>query len=484
MYRYLSFPVQNATVSDLQNYIPVTGTFAGNSPGTTNPSLFHYQEPAGWLPYPTTSHTENFALGKGYAAYIRKSTDPTLVKLAGEIHIGDFSFQLNDGAVNDQSGWSLLGNPYAAPIQWGNAGWISSGINATAYLRDNEYENGRFLVWDGEEGDEEFAGLIAQGQSFWVKAFDPNTTPSLTVQETAKANAQATLYRTKEESNSNLIISLNHNGLTDRTFLKFNDRSGLKFDPRFDGIKQRNSYYNLAVLTTDSVQVSIKNMPDTCRATLALSVENVKAGTYALNFTGSVFNHNREFKLRDLYLDSLLQVKANDAYVFQVTEHPDTYGNQRFELIATVEIPQPEISVKNGDLVSSIASDIKWLLDGEEIPGATQSVYTPLVSGQYQVRILRSSCTNTSLPFTYIITGVESKHNAYQLYPNPAQHLVTVKGISKPTPYALLNIWGQVIQTGLLSSERMEIDLNVPAGLYVIFLEDESGFHRYKLLIK
>jgi predicted esterase len=484
MYRYLSFPVKNVSVSDLQRYIPVTGTFEGNSPGTTNPSLFHYQEPSGWLSYPTTSNTEIFALGKGYAVYMRKNTNPTLAKLAGEIHIGNFSFELNPGAVDDQSGWSLLGNPYAAPIQWGNGGWISSGINATAYIRDNEYENGRFLVWDGEEGDEEFAGLIAQGQSFWVKAFDPNINPSLTVQETAKANAQATLYRTKEESGSNLIISLNHNGLTDRTFLKFNNRSGLKFDPRFDGVKQRNSYYNLAVITTDSVLTSIKNMPDTCSATLALSIENVKAGTYALNFSGSALDHDREFILRDLYLDSLLQVKADDTYVFQVTEHPDTYGNQRFELIATVDIPQPEISVKNGDLISSIGSDIQWLLDGEEIPGATQSVYTPLVSGQYQVRIWRSSCTNTSLPFTYIITGVESKNNAYQLYPNPAQHLVTVKGISKPTPYALLNIWGQVIQNGLLSSEHMEIDLNVPAGLYVISLEDESGLYRYKLLIK
>ena len=487
MYRYLSFPVQNATVSDLQNYIPVTGTFEGNSPGTTNPSLFHYQEPAGWLPYPATSNTENFALGKGYAVYIRKSTDPTLVKLAGEIHIGNFSFELNPGSVDNQSGWSLLGNPYAAPIQWGNAGWFSTGVNAAVHIRDNEYagENGfRFLYWDGEVGDPEFSGRIAQGQSFWVKAYDPNITPSLTIQETAKANAQATLYRTKEETSSSLIISLNHNGLTDRTFIKFNDRSNFKFDPRLDGVKQRNSYYNLAVLTADSVQVSIKNMPDTCSATLTLSIENMKAGTYALNFTGSALDHDREFILRDLYLDSLVQVRAGDTYMFQITEHPGTHGNERFELITTVEIPQPEISVMNGDLVSSIASDNQWLLDGEEIPGATQSVYTPLVSGQYQVRIQRSHCTNTSLPFTYIITGIESKQNAYQLYPNPAQHLVTVKGISKATPYALLNIWGQIIQTGLLSSERMEIDLNVPAGLYVISLEDESGLHRYKLLIK
>ncbi|MBX2966272.1 MAG: T9SS type A sorting domain-containing protein [Cyclobacteriaceae bacterium] len=484
MYRYLSFPVQNATVSDLQNYIPVTGTFEGNSPGTTNPSLFHYQEPAGWIPYPTTSHTENFALGKGYAAYIRKSTDPTLVKLAGEIHIGDFSFQLNDGAVNDQSGWSLLGNPYAAPIQWGNAGWISSGINATAYLRDNEYENGRFLVWDGEEGDEEFAGLIAQGQSFWVKAFDPNLTPSLTVQETAKANTQATLYRTKEESNSNLIISLNHNDLTDRTFLKFNDRSGLKFDPQHDGLKQQNSYYNLSSLSSDLVSVSIKNLPDSCYTNVALAVTGVKAGAYSLQVSGSALDGERVFFLNDIFLDSLVQVNADQDYTFHVTDQPQSYGTNRFRLMAITELPDPVITADETKLISNVASGNQWLLNGKDIEGATEQTYVPLESGDYQVRVVASLCSKVSPPFIYLITGTEPQ-NQIKIYPNPAQQHIMVTGLSAPAHYTLQNMWGQTIQAGSLSVGQTEIELHQTAsGLYILSLELESGVQRYKLIIK
>lgn len=486
LYRYLSFPVQNVKVSDLQKYVPVTGNFSGSSTGaglTTNPSLFHYVEPLGWLPYPTVSNGEEFLIGKGYSVFIRKADDPTLIKLTGEVHVGDFAFQLNQGSALSNEGWSLLGNPYAAPIQWGSTGWSSNGINATAYIRDNEYGNGRFLYWDGEDGDVEFAGLIAQGQSFWVKAYDPNITPSLTVQENAKSGTQATLFRTKQEPSSTLTISLNHDGLTDRTFLKFNDRAGLKFDARIDGVKQRNSYYNLATLTADSVMVAIKNMPDTCSASLSLSVEDAEAGTYYLNFSGTAFEH-RGFVLLDHYLDSLILIKPNDVYEFQVTGQATTYGNQRFKLLATVEIPQPEISIQDGQMVSSVATGNQWLLDGEEIPGATQPVYTPLVSGVYLVRVSKSSCSKTSSPFTYVITGVESNQLDYQLFPNPAQHQVTIKGVTKPISYILFNTWGQSIQTGQLSSDFTTINLNAAPGLYILCLEGESGTHRLKLFIK
>jgi poly(3-hydroxybutyrate) depolymerase len=487
MYRYLSFPVKNVKVSDLQKHVPVTGNFIGRSIGaglTINPSLFQYVEPAGWLPYPTTLNTEEFSLGSGYSVFIRKTDVPTTIKVVGEIHTGDFAFQqLNAGSTEELDGWSLLGNPYAAPIQWGGTGWVSTGINPTAYIRDNEYmnQNGRFLTWDGEEGDLEFAGLIAQGQAFWVKATSAN--PSLTIQETAKATTDATMFRTKEESRPSLTISLNHNGLTDRTFLKFNNHSGLKFDPQRDGLKQRNSYYNLSTLTSDSVLVAIKNMPDTCSATLALSVQNVKAGSYSFQFSGSAFDTEREFFLKDNYLATNTQLSSDHNYTFQVTEEAKTFGNNRFQLVARIQIPQPEITVDDGTLLSSAASGNQWLLNGEEIAGANLPHYKPVVSGNYQVQVLKSSCSKISAPFTYAITGIEPLPDI-QLYPNPAQHLVSVKGITKPTPYTLLNLYGQVLQTGLVSAVHSEIELNVSSGLYLLSFEGESGVQRYKLIVK
>ncbi|UYN85822.1 MAG: alpha/beta fold hydrolase [Cyclobacteriaceae bacterium] len=485
MYRYLGFPVQGATVGDLQKRVLVTGNFDGRSTGpglTTNPSLFYYTEPGGWLPYPTTTSAAEFSMGRGYAVFVRKADDPTTITVAGEVHTGDFPFQLNAGSALPNAGWSLLGNPYAAPIQWGGTGWIGNGINPTVYVRDNEQGNGRFLQWDGEDGDLEFEGLIAQGQAFWVKATSAGA--SLTIQENAKATDEAIFYRTKQDSNSSLTISLNHNGLVDRTFLKFNNRSGLRFDPHRDGVKQQNSYYNFATLTPDSVLVAIKNMPDTCTAGVTLSVQHTKPGTYTLEFSGSALESEREFVLQDNYLGVNVRVTSNQRYSFQITDDPNTFGHKRFQLLATVELPLPEISVEQDHLVSSVTADIQWLLNGEEIAGATQSTYTPLISGNYQVRVTKSSCSKTSPPFAYVITGTEPRQPAFHLYPNPAEHSVSAKGILKPTPYTLLNSWGQVVQTGLLTADHSEIELAFSSGLYILALEGEAGIQRHKLIIK
>lgn len=186
-YRYLSFPVSGVTVSNLQDSIPVTGTFVGASTGaglSNNPSLFTYQEPAGWSAFPLALNTEVFSIGAGYSVFVRDSVTDTKLAVSGPIHEGDFVYDLQPGTDSDdpEVGWNLLGNPYAAPIQWGD--WPASGMSTSVYVRDNTVGAERFLVWDGEDGDLEFAGNIAQGQSFWVKAI--SAAPTLTVQENAK----------------------------------------------------------------------------------------------------------------------------------------------------------------------------------------------------------------------------------------------------------------------------------------------------------
>src|SRR5690606_12055238 len=117
------------------------------------------------------------------------------------------------------------------------------------WVRDSEEGEGRFLIWDGEVGDEEFGGLIAQGQAFWVLA--TSTTPELTVQEEAKTSVQTDIFRTKKSPGSNLAVALTRPGLVDRAYLKFNDRAGLAFDAQRDGPKQRNNYFNLSARTSD-----------------------------------------------------------------------------------------------------------------------------------------------------------------------------------------------------------------------------------------
>lgn len=491
LYRYLSFPVKNVKVSDLQKSVPVTGNFTGRSTGeglTINPSLFHYVEPAGWLPYPTVSHTEEFSLGRGYSVFIRKATEPSLIKVAGDVQVGNFIYELNAGFTSSNLGWSLVGNPYAAPIQWGGAGWESTGINPTVYVRDNEYGNGagRFLNWNGLTGDPEFGGLIAQGQAFWVKAFSPVITPSLSVLETAKVDGQAAMFRTRSEEVSTLTISLNQLGLTDRTFLVFNNQSDQRFDPRYDGLKRKNGYYNLATLTADSVLVAIKNLPDSCHLQVALSLEDVKPASYTLSFEGSFFDTDaKELFLRDRYRDSLIRIHPQTVYAFVVSADPLSFGKRRLQLQVETRLLEPLISVEGNQLVSNLETGNQWLLNGEEISGATESNYIPEASGEYQLRISQSGCARTSAPIAYVVTGLE-KNQAVSIYPNPAVNAITITGLNTVTNYSILNPVGQKIQQGTLlnTSRDTKITLSTAPGIYLIILENESLLYRAKLIVQ
>jgi hypothetical protein len=493
-YRYLSFPVAGIKVSDLQsNQVPVTGDFSGASTGPglfADPSLFYYQEPAGWIPFPSastsTTSSSEFIVGRGYSAFVRDGVNTTKLALTGNVHIGDFPFTIQPGTTDPMVGWNLIGNPYAAPVQWGGT-WSANGINQNAYVRDNDYAEGRFLVWNGALGDAEFGGLIAQGQAFWVKA---NTgTASLIVHESNKAATQATFFRTQDDSDKpvSLSIALKQAELIDRAYLAFNNRSGSRFDPYYDGLKQKNGYFNLSVLSSDSVSIAIKNLPDSaCSLQIGISMEDVKPASYSLSFQGSFFdNKGTDLFLQDRYLDSLVKINQQTRYVFAVTDNLNSFGRKRFRLRIEKQLPEPLISVEGNQLMSNLETGNQWLLNGEEISGATDPMYIPEASGEYQLQISQAGCTRTSVPISYVITGIE-KNQPVSIFPNPAGHSITITGLNTVTKYSILNPVGQLIQQGRLlnTSSDNKIALSTAPGIYLIILENESLLYRGKLIVQ
>lgn len=487
-YRYLSFPVVGVRVSDLQTFVPVTGTFPETTTGaglSANASLYAYQEPAGWYAYPTESAAEEFSIGTGYSAFVRDSVDDTKLLFSGEIHQGNFPYEIQPGTASVLEGWNLLGNPYAAPLQWGTSGWISNGLNTMAYLRDNSAE-GRYLIWDAADGDgdEEFGGLIAQGQAFWVKAISASA--GLTVAENAKASAFPTFFRTKGKStHAGLTLSLTHNAAIDKAYVKVNDRTTTSFNATYDGLKKKNGYFNLSILSLDSISVAIKNLPDTaCVNRVGLLIDDVKPGVYNLNVTGSFLDMaESNVYLIDTYLDSLLEIHQNKNYSFTVTTDPLSFGKKRFQLTLQKGLPIPFVSVEGDKLISSSESGNQWFLNGVEIAGATETTYRPEESGSYQVLVKKSTCSRISAPVSYSITGIEKKQSV-TIYPNPASQSITITGLSSLTNYSIRNALGKEVQKGQLPGEETNhVTLSVPSGIYLISLENDSNFLWLKLVV-
>jgi len=480
MYRYLAFPVGGVSVDSLQEYLPVTGNFIGASHGaglaSATPSLFRYEN-NDWVPYPTTDSTAQFLSGTGYSVFMRNENSPITVQAFGTIHRGDFLFSLQPGTESDTVGWNLLGNPYAAPIHWNNT-WGATGVGTSVYVRDNEQENSPFLVWDGEAGDEEFSGKIAQGQSFWIKSLIPN--PSLTVFESAKVQS-GSFFKTQTTQPPVLAIALSQGILTDKVYLKYKIPASSAFNASTDAHKRKNTRHNLSVLTPDSVLVSIKSMPDSCQTTIALRLDDVDTGRYALSFKGTAFDGPRTIQLIDRFSDSVISLQNQTSYSFDVTSQSQSYSNNRFQIITKSTWPQPVITIKGDTLFSSAETGNQWVLNGNPIEGATQSYWVAKQTGVYQVQAQLSACEKLSAPLSFAITEARLTQ-PFLVYPNPATNQVLVEGIFENTIFVISDLNGKALQRGILTPNQNQIELALASGIYVLSLE--KGLHHLKLIIQ
>jgi hypothetical protein len=501
VYRYLAFPVSGATVAGLQQHIPVNGDFDGNS-GASAASLFYYNEAStGWIEYPKRPQTNSAGLtiGRGYATKIFDNTNPEHITVSGTLNTGNFSFTSasllasNTTLANDK-GWTLLGNPYAAPVKWaaptsGGAMWDGSGINSTVYVRANTNGTDKYVFHDGQVGSGSFNGNIASGQSFWIRT--TTASPSLIVKEAAKIEStNVQLYRTEQTDAIYLHFNLSHNNLDDDAFLKFNSSGKVEFDTNRDAVKMQNDFFNLSVLSSDSVATSIKNLCDTlCSQEIALAVQPKSPGTYSLSVAGSAFdNLIAQLAISDKFTNKVTPWNEGQAFTFEVTNDPASSHPKRFTvLIDNNHSPRPAISFSDGALFSSVTSNIQWLLNGVEIAGATQPEYVPAQDGEYSVRTTYKGCTKTSAGYTFRVTGTNNPLTSeIRLYPNPTRDNLTIVGIhsfSTDVEYNITSLAGASIQTGAIEfSENGEGSIqlrSIAQGFYI--LNVKNGTQRYQL---
>jgi hypothetical protein len=86
-------------------------------------------------------------------------------------------------------------------------------------------------------------------------------------------------------------------------------------------------------------------------------------------------------------------------------------------------ISVPAITVQNDVLVTNAKGLLQWRKNFENIPGATNSSYTPVVSGSYSVVVTKGSCSKESAPLEFLVTGIEDSYQGefvLNTYPVPA----------------------------------------------------------------
>jgi len=492
-WRHISSAVLDATVADIQNEIPISGTFTGNDNGTggipanANPSLYRYDNNAAgatlddrWLVHPLTTNTEVLTTAgseaRGYAIWVRETAAITY-DLTGPVNQGNIDF-LPSGA---NEGWNLHGNPYPSDIDWDNPGWAKTDIQGGAI---HIWNGSQYLTWNGSTGSLG-NGRIAKGQGFWIQA--SSGAVALSATESVKTATAATTYRTFTTENPQVIeLSISAGGYSDQAYIQFLDSADFAFDIK-DATKLSNSIFNLSTLSTDSVELSINvTNGQSCSFDMPISLSNTWNDTYSFNW---IVGDN----LLDVYSISLFDKFTNESYildesttgfVFEIIEDPNAQAKDRLymhfaaktikEIVVTTsqlcdEINRAQITLQD----SQFGVDYALLVDGEEITSLSGTGGTItyeldsnyLVSGvnNFSIAAISSICSDQDLLLTAEVDIIEQPEI---IYDGDLNLLLNTKGRA--------GLW---YKNGELLSESVSLtyipDFNI-SGVYTLKVDNET----------
>lgn len=428
----------------------------GSNPGDTlQPNVLYYDET-----YPGTDNqrwrapaSASTALTEGMGLYTyifgnisgdSRYTNPlpSTINVQGQEFEGPVDMGVTYTTSAD-SGWNLVGNPYAATIDWDDSGnWTKTNIDNTIYIWD--YTSNQYKTWNGVTGDLT-DGLIAPFQGFWIKANDAG--PSLIVDENAKTTGGSFVGKVRtDEAPPMFSIKLADDDHQSVVYFMFTEDAGLGKDQqdafRLLPLSGIDDYLEISAITEFGDKMAINNMPRKfgIPIEIPLHVEAYKAGYLVEKPLNLEFQQFRN--IPESWLIQLLDNTTGDRYTLQE-------GNIiPFNFSPVNRTVAPNFSFKTKPKVTSKAD-----------PAVSRFtlIITPGEDG-------------AELPTDYTLS---------QNYPNPFNPQTTIElELPKQTvvDLSIYNILGQKVTT-LVNGE-------VPAGLHTYTWNaggNSSGIYFYRL---
>jgi hypothetical protein len=159
--------------------------------------------------------------------------------------------------------------------------------------------------------------------------------------------------------------------------------------------------------------------------------------------------------------------------------------------------PSPTITFNGAELISS-SSDGNWYLNGNLIPNATDSNYTPAVAGDYTFTTNPNidGCTSTSAIYIVTSVGLQHQNQSFNVsvYPNPMidEAVIAINSnVNYNNTYLVINdlagrkilLENMVIKQGL---NQMNINKNrLTQGVYFYeILNNSQSLSKGKLMVK
>ena len=336
-WRLLASPVAS-TYGDLFNNIFTQG-YTGSDSATGSPSILYYDESytgtdnQRWRK-PTNS-TNATTAGRGLFVYVFGSiggdaaySDPLPITLdvsgdEEEGTAGIFDFGVTYTALAD-TGWNLVGNPFAAAIDWDDAGWTKTNMDNVIYIWDHTANSGAgaYLTWNGSSGSLG-DGLIPPFQGFWVKANAAG--PSLKVPKSSKTTG-GVFYKQNSDPDPLIMFLLESDTLSASTHIQFNETGSIHKDIRdaYYLVPPTDTYLDLYTKSYDNSYLAIQSHPYRFGRPLEIPIyvdghvdSNPLSGIYRISWPRFEGMHPEwTLTLEDLETGESIDLIENDYYEF------------------------------------------------------------------------------------------------------------------------------------------------------------------------
>jgi hypothetical protein len=519
-----------------------TGTFItggsaadGFDQQTPNASLFTYNSTTRLFEGFTTANGKNtkytplkagvpyymFVYGDRTNTTITSTPNKTVLSATGTLLTGDQTYTTSSAIPlsNTTGGYTMLGNPFASPIDWGTVsrtnlsdtywGW-DPNLNSTGGYVTVSTTGTTTLIspFSGSVGLNQY---IQSGQGFFVKT--TAASPVLTIRETDKVNNfNGIAFRTGTNNISLMAVNLIYDDAAGPMLM---DGALAAFDPSFsnqvgneDASKIIKSGEGLAMGHQSALlSIDARKMPVN-RDTLFINTTSLTKPQYRLQiFAKQMDSSTLEPYLEDTYLNTskLLSLVDTNYVTFTVNSAiPASAGPNRFRIvfrqsgdlsgiISSIRAVKENLGVKvnwdvsseNGvqkyelqraDAANSFTRLGEVMATGNNTSQNYQQIDNSPASGTnyYRVKVIMTDGTTFFSRVVNVI--VDEQKTEMKIFPNPVQHheiKMQFINLEKGKYSArLFNAKGQLVMEQVIdynggsANHLIQIDKQIIAGMY------------------
>ena len=310
-WHFLSSPVETQPINAFHN-------------PASNDDFYYYDENQGlWINRTAEGgglngdFETNFVVGKGYLVGFEstgtKVFSGTLNTVSKE---SDLLFGYA-GVDVDLKGWNLIGNQFAASIDWDDV-LTSGSVDDAVYVINGT--DGEYLSYVGGAGDLT-DGIIPAMQGFFVHATAASQT--VTVDPEDRTHLGAAFYKSEDASSNVMRVIVSDDSESSNLYLRFKDEATSSFDSSLDAYKLFG-YSNIPQVFAydENDKFSINSLPSNLEVQeVKLAVKTPITGEYTFSFSDvDMISNYSNIELQDKFLGITTMVNNSTEYTFTSEE--------------------------------------------------------------------------------------------------------------------------------------------------------------------